>query len=126
MIEIDITTQKNTLLRQHEQVVGELERIAIHHPETDDWEARFDTEVSLEADDSLMGDSIEAAEEQIATLALLETRYRNIQRALKKIDQGTYGVCELSGEPIEPARLVANPAARTCQAHMDDEVDLPL
>ncbi len=126
MIEINITTQKSTLLMQREQLVKELQTIAIHHQETDDWEARFDNTSVSEADDDLVGDSIEEAEEQVATLALLETRYRNIQRALQKIDTGSYGICELSGEPIEPDRLLAHPAARTCKAHMDEEADLPL
>jgi RNA polymerase-binding transcription factor DksA len=126
MTDIDITTQKNTLESLKAAIVTELATMAVHNEATDDWEARFDFANNDEADSDLLGDAAEAAEERIATLALLETRYRNIVRALTKIDNGTYGICEISGEHIEPDRLLANPAARTCKAHLDDEIDLPL
>ncbi len=36
-----------------------------------------------------------------------------IERALKRMDEGTYGVCEVSGKPIPLARLEALPYATT-------------
>ncbi|NRA90215.1 MAG: TraR/DksA family transcriptional regulator [Simkaniaceae bacterium] len=36
---------------------------------------------------------------------------RQIDRALEKIDEGTYGMCDLSGDPIPVARLEAVPYA---------------
>lgn len=126
MTAIDTTIQKEILLNQKTAVMEELSQLAIYHEATDDWEARIDEGTNQEADDDLVGDAAEAAEEQIATLALLETDYRNVVRALMKIESGTYGICEVGGEAIEPARLQALPAARTCIAHMDAEIDLPL
>jgi RNA polymerase-binding transcription factor DksA len=40
-----------------------------------------------------------------------------IDAALKRIDEGTYGACEISGEPIEFERLQALPWARTTLQH---------
>jgi RNA polymerase-binding protein DksA len=37
-----------------------------------------------------------------------------IERALKRIDAGTFGVCEICGKPIEKARLKALPYADLC------------
>lgn len=37
-----------------------------------------------------------------------------IEIALKKIDNGTYGKCELCKKPIEPKRLKAIPYSRYC------------
>ena len=37
---------------------------------------------------------------------------KEIRIALNKIKQGTYGICEESGELIEENRLLANPLAR--------------
>jgi RNA polymerase-binding transcription factor DksA len=119
-------TEKTTLEAQLEAVTTELNTLAVFHKETGDWEIRFDNDPRSEADEDLISDNAEAAEEAIATLALLETRYRTINRALTKIANGTYGTCEICGEPIEADRLHANPAARTCKKHLDDEVDLPL
>lgn len=104
----------------------ELSTMATYNAQNDDWEIRFDNDPHNEADEDIISDNAEAAEEAIATLALLETRYRNINRALTRVADGTYGNCELCGQPIEADRLEANPAARTCKEHLNDEVDLPL
>lgn len=37
---------------------------------------------------------------------------RDIDAALKRIDDNTYGICEMLGKPIEPARLQAEPWTR--------------
>lgn len=45
-----------------------------------------------------------------------------IEEALKRIDSGTYGICEMCGKPIPPSRLEALPFARLtveCQAEFE-------
>ena len=42
----------------------------------------------------------------------------DIEDALRKIGEGSYGVCEVCGEPIGAARLSAMPWARLC---IDDQ-----
>ena len=54
----------------------------------------------------------------------LEIRLKNIMRALDKIENNNYGMCELSKEPIEIERLDANPAARTNIANLSRETEL--
>jgi DnaK suppressor protein len=47
-----------------------------------------------------------------------------IDEALKRIDGGTYGVCEMSGKPIPHARLEAIPFARftvECQSQIEKQ-----
>jgi RNA polymerase-binding transcription factor DksA len=47
-----------------------------------------------------------------------------IDEALKRIDLGTYGVCEMSGKPIPHARLEAIPFARftvECQSQLEKQ-----
>jgi DnaK suppressor protein len=39
------------------------------------------------------------------------TVLRQIERALEKIDENTYGICDVSGQEIPPARLNAVPYA---------------
>lgn len=122
----DFTPFKAALETLRDTIRTDLEHIAIENPTTGDWEVRPDTTVHDEADDNTLADNAEDADRRLATLTELETRYRNIMRALEKITSGTYGSCELSGEPIEHDRLTANPAARTCKAHMNEESQLPL
>jgi DnaK suppressor protein len=42
------------------------------------------------------------------------TEIRQIEVALKRISEGTYGTCARCGEPIDPRRLKALPTAATC------------
>lgn len=104
----------------------ELNTIAVQDPETGDWEAIPAGEELGSADENVEADAIEDWDTRHAVVTELETRYRNITRALQKITAGTYGMCEISGEPIEPERLDANPAARTNIANRDREKELPL
>jgi len=39
---------------------------------------------------------------------------REIEDALARLDEGSFGVCEMCSEPIEPKRLTAIPYARLC------------
>ena len=47
----------------------------------------------------------------------VEGRLEDIARALEKLDDGTYGTCEVCGEAIPDERLEAVPAARYCVTH---------
>jgi RNA polymerase-binding transcription factor len=47
----------------------------------------------------------------------VERRLKDVDRALQKIEEGTYGVCDDTGEPIPKGRLEAVPEAiRTVEA----------
>ncbi len=48
-----------------------------------------------------------------AALKALEQELSDVEEALRKIAEGTYGFDEKTGEPIPKARLEAYPAART-------------
>jgi RNA polymerase-binding transcription factor DksA len=114
------------LTRELSAITGELASIATHNDVTGDWEAIPEHHEGGEADENVGADVVESWNERHATVAALEVRFRNVKRALEKIDGGTYGICEISGEPIEADRLAANPAARTCKTHMHEELQLPL
>ena len=46
----------------------------------------------------------------------VEAELRDVERALERLDEGTYGMCEVCGKPIGADRLAAVPAARHCLA----------
>ena len=52
-------------------------------------------------------------EKDMAILEQLELDLTEIEAALQRIEDGTYGIDEVSGEPIDPERLDAIPTART-------------
>lgn len=50
----------------------------------------------------------------VALVRQLKQSLSDVQRALAKFDDGTFGLCEGCGSVIELARLEAVPAARYC------------
>jgi RNA polymerase-binding transcription factor DksA len=83
-----------------------------------DWEAVPVDAGERESDPNDKADAIEDYETNTGILKQLEIQLDDVNDALNKIEAGTYGICEVSGHPIEEGRLNANPAARTCMEHM--------
>ena len=52
-------------------------------------------------------------EKDLAILEGLEADLAEIEAALQRLDDGTFGVDEVTGDPIDPERLEALPTART-------------
>ena len=44
----------------------------------------------------------------------LEDTLRDIESTLKRIDEGTYGICKYCGEPISKERLQIRPVSSAC------------
>ncbi len=72
----------------------------LREPGSDDWEER-----AVESED----DEVLAS---VGNLALKEIA--DIKRAIKQIDEGTYGKCSRCGKKIPTERLEAIPYATTC------------
>jgi sigma-B regulation protein RsbU (phosphoserine phosphatase) len=43
----------------------------------------------------------------------------DVDTALKEMDEGSYGICELCKEPIEPDSLLTDPLLKVCLSHLD-------
>jgi DnaK suppressor protein len=62
------------------------------------------------------------ASEEAFNMRLLDKEVkllREIEAALRKFDEGTYGICEGTGEPIERRRLEARPWTRYSVAYKE-------
>jgi RNA polymerase-binding transcription factor DksA len=53
-------------------------------------------------------------EKDISILEQVEAELADVEHALRRLEEGTYGICEACGQPIDEARLEALPAARFC------------
>jgi len=62
---------------------------------------------------SMAVDRLAAVSTQEHLLAMLD----EVRRARRRVADGTYGVCEVCGEPIPEGRLEARPWATRCVAH---------
>lgn len=118
--DIDINYFKDKLEEDLILIEKELNDVGRKNPDNEnDWEAEPGDMNIDSADSNETADNIEEFEGNTAVLKELEVRYNDIKDALKKIADGKYGICEISGDQIEEERLIANPAARTCKKHME-------
>lgn len=124
---IDTEAYKIRLTKELSDITADLKELGIHNPEIkEDWIALPQDVQTQEADENVSADRAEDWLERTATMGALEKRYNTIVRAVAKIEAGTYGFCEICNKPIEEERLEANPAARTCKEHINDEEELAL
>lgn len=77
-----------------------------------DWQGAASGFESEEADDIDAADKMEELAVNVPLVEELESRHKEITSALKRMEDGTYGITE-SGDPIDVKRLRANPAATT-------------
>ncbi len=81
-----------------------------------DWETHTDPGDNKELEPDALADKYEEESTNEGVLETLEERLREVTDALERIANGTYGICMITGKPIEPEVLAANPAATTCLA----------
>jgi len=64
-----------------------------------------------------VGEGTSQAVERIAQVDAarrLDAKLRDVERAIEKLDEGTYGKCDVCGRPIGAERLEAIPSAVLC------------
>jgi DnaK suppressor protein len=102
---MDLQTFKNTLS-------AERERLLTHTRKS------IESELNISSDD--LPDEADLAASEIQQTLLLKQRNQErmrilkIDTALRKIDEGSFGLCETCEEPIHAGRLHANPASTHC------------
>jgi len=109
----DIKHFKQVLLEKREEIfrnVNEFEDEALK-------KSRLDASGDLSSMPIHMADIGTDNYEQEFALGLMDSErklLREIDKALERIEKGTYGICESTGEPIPKSRLEAKPWARYC------------
>ncbi len=111
---------KTKLEKEKKLLEGELSTVGHANPKNPStgWEATTTDIVVDSADENELADKMEELESNELILGQLEKQLQEVDGALERIEKGTYGICEVCGEKIEPERLEASPSAKTCKAHM--------
>lgn len=105
---MDSDGARTTLAKEREKLIRQLDELGA----TETGDLRSD----LEFGDGF-ADAGAATAERTEVLGLVESLKRqlnSVDKALVKIDDGTYGSCDNCGQPIPPARLEARPASILC------------
>lgn len=117
---IDTAHFEQKLKEEKKRLEAELSSVGRVNPDNPkDWQATPSPIDVMQADKTEVAEQMEEFEERSAVEAELENRLGSVNHALERIKKGTYGICETGREPIETARLEANPAARTCKKHLN-------
>jgi len=112
-----IKTAKERLLADKKQLTEDINLLVSEDPILNS--ERTSERVPEFEDDSMQMQGHERIDEE---KKVLKNHLEETEIALKKIEEGTYGICEKTGKPIDPARLKANPQARYT---LDYERSLP-
>jgi DnaK suppressor protein len=103
----DLASIRSELERQRDDLRHELEQ---YGAALDSDEVAFDEDAGF----SDRSHSTEERSRVIAVVRALRSNLHDVERAITKMDGGTYGVCERCGNPIAPERLEAIPWAILC------------
>jgi DnaK suppressor protein len=105
-----MTTDFNLLRRrletERESLLGELKTSAI-------LVAEGRERIPYVEEDELATGIVEV-EKGLILEKLVRDQLAEVEHALHKFDQGTYGLCDICGQPIDSARLEALPQANLC------------
>ena len=105
---------------ESEKVTLEEQLATVGQPSTTnpgEWEA-IQKDTAQESDMHDQADHLDEYQENRAIVDVLNSQHREVVAALNRIENGTYGFCEVCNEEIESDRLEADPSAKTCKAHM--------
>ena len=106
-----IQEQKIKLEQRRGELLRELNQDAIQHAGTGDFNARFPNYGEKEEDNAA---EVEDFERNLSMEKNLEVSLFNVDKALRKIAEGAYGLCEKCGLYIDSQRLEAFPSATSC------------
>lgn len=105
---MDKEKYRRALLQRQAELLTDLNRAAVNAREQPEPGAQDP------ADESVLS----TRKETLFAQADRDTQTLNeVQLALRRLEDGTYGTCQEDGEPIDPARLNAVPWARYCVKH---------
>lgn len=103
---------KTELIAKKEQIIEDLKDMAKHDDhESDTLGAKF-PEYGSKPDENAQ--EISDYSTTLATEKVLEKTLEDIEGALKRIEEGVYGICKYCHKPISAKRLMARPVASAC------------
>jgi DnaK suppressor protein len=105
-----IAEKKAALEKRREELKKELNTSADQVAEND-YDAKF---VDLGDKEDENAAEVAMFEKNLSMEKTLEISLFNVNKALKKIDEGNYGMCEKCEGSIKPERLAAFPSATAC------------
>ena len=104
---------KQKLETEKLSIQKELESFANKDPNLKhNWDTRYPNREDGDKDDE--ADEVQEYDNKLSLEYSLELKLKDVNMALEKIENGTYGICENCGKEINEERLLVCPEAKTC------------
>ena len=114
----DLESFKKKLITEKSQLEQELSTVGKKDSSNpNEWDAISGGIEVDTADENEVADKFEEIEDNNGVISQLDKQLKEVDAALNRIDNGTYGTCEICGKPIEKERLEASPSARISIKH---------
>lgn len=105
---------KSRLQAKKQQLENQLSEFATKDPNLkDDWDTKYPRVPQGNLEEA--ADEVEEYSTKLNVEFSLETQLKEVNGALARMAQGTYGVCDKCKNPIALERLKASPEARLCK-----------
>lgn len=101
-----LESQKKSLQEELESFANE-DKTLKHN-----WDTRYPNREDGDKDEE--ADEVQEYDNKLSLEYSLELKLKDVNMALEKIENGTYGICENCGKKIDKKRLLACPEAKTC------------
>ena len=113
-MEKELVKKLQALLEEQKiSIQKELESFASRDPnQKDNWDTKYPNREDGDKDDE--ADEVQEYNNKLSLEHSLESKLKDVNDALERIEKGNYGICEGCGKEIDEARLLACPEARTC------------
>ncbi len=114
----DIEHFKNKLISEKNTLETSMAEVGQKNPDVAEGWVATSSNIEVDAaDENEVADKFEEIVENSGILSKLKEQLSEVDNALDRIEKGTYGICEVCGEPIERERLEANPSSRVSIKH---------
>jgi RNA polymerase-binding protein DksA len=107
MATTDLSNVRTSLTHERDELTRQLSELTADGSAAPDFDENFADSGQVAAE---MGENLTIA-------ATLRDQLDDVEHALERIEDGSYGTCETCGAPVSAARLEAMPATRYCIDH---------
>ncbi len=114
---LDLQKFRTLLEQQRDELKDELARLQAESASTD----QVDEGMGVSNHPADNATDLFTRERNLAVSGDLDEELESVEHALQRIADGTYGKCEVDGEPISIERLEARPAATLCIEHQREQ-----
>src|SRR5438132_4196064 len=114
---MDPDEARRRLEAERDRLLGVRETFADEHLNDESESDNVSELSSIDQHQADLGTETFEREKDLSILEQVDAELADVEHALHRLDDGSYGTCEVDGKPIPEERLEAQPATRFCLEH---------